>query len=466
MELCYLGNETILRYPIVNRQHVAENRSGRHRLFISGPYQTIVKARGQPEAQVKSMRHSSYLALCTAFAANCGAQAQEVLAPAAPYSVTAPVLRENQSRRAGFIPSLETSATGPQAPGPLHWGIFDLRPRFNYRLTYGSGLQTTPGEAKKTVINTITPGFLLDIGSHWSLDYTSTLQYYSDRAFRDSLGHSATLSGGTAWRDWVIGGSQSYRSSSSVLAETGRQTDQETFATGFNASYRFNSKLSTDLSLNQTFGSSENYTSYKQWSTMDWLNYQVWPRFTISVGLGGGYLKMNVGPDSIFEQYQGRIQWRATDKLSLQLNGGMEDRQFQANGASDLINPIFGASITYQPFEVTQLSLGADRNVSTSFFQNEVTENTSVHLSVNQRLLGHLYLTVGGGYRNTKHVASVMGFSVDRQDDNSYADARLSCTLRKHARVAIFYRHSENSSGQSLYTYTSEQGGFELGYHF
>lgn len=402
-------------------------------------------------------------AICSAFYT---IRAQEVLAQVPLFSVEPPVLREAQGQRAGFMPSLETLATGPAGKGPLHWGIFDWRPHLVYRLTYGDGIQATPGNAKKTVINEITPGFLLDIGNHWSLDYSPTLRYYSNHAFRDSLDHSAVLSGGAVWRDWFISGSQSYRTSSSTLAETGTQTDQETYATVFNASYRFNSKLSTDLSLNQTFGSSENYTSYKQWSTMDWLNYQVWPRFTISAGLGGGYLKMNVGPDSFFEQYQGRIQWRATDKLSLQINGGLEDRQFQSNGASDLIDPIFGASITYQPFEVTQLSLGADRNVSTSFFQNEVTENTSVHLSVNQRLLGHLYLTVGGGYRNTKHVASVMGFSVDRQDDNYYADARLSCTLRKHARVAIFYRHNENSSGQSLYTYTSEQGGFELGYHF
>ena len=323
-----------------------------------------------------------------------------------------------------------------------------------------------PGHQFTTAINEFSPGFLVGIGSHWSLDYNPTLRFYSNKAFQDHTDQAVTLTGGAVYGDWVLGGSQSYRSSSTPLAETGAQTDREMFDTGVSASRRFGSKLSTDLTLSQSFGSAQQFTSYKEWSTMDWLNYQVWPRLTLGAGAGYGYVNMNVGPDSMYEQYQGRVNWRVTDKISLGLNGGLEDRQFQTGGAGDLLSPIFGASIAYQPFAFTQLSLSANKAVSPSYFQNQVTENTSIQLGLNQRFFGRFNFNVGGGYRTTKFVASAAGFSAGRQDDFYFYDARLSCIVRKRGTVAVFYHHSENSSGQSLFTFTSDQVGVELGYHF
>ena len=202
---------------------------------------------------------------------------------------------------------------------------------------------------------------------------------------------------------------------------------------------------------------------------MDWLNYQVWPRLTLGIGAGYGYVSMDVGTDSMYEQYQGRINWRITDKISVGISGGLEDRQFQTGGAGDLLNPTYSASITYAPFEVTQLSLSANKAVSTSLFQNQVTENTSIQVGLNQRLFKRLNLNLGVGYGNTKYVASTAAaFTAVRQgqDDSLSYDARLGCPIRKRATASVFYHHSENSTGQSGYAYTSEQVGFELGYRF
>ncbi len=402
----------------------------------------------------------------------CGhslAHAQEVLAPGAAYSTTPRAMQSYEAGRAGFIPSVETSATGMREDGPFKWAFFDLRPHATYRFSYGDGIQSSPGNQHKIVINEIAPGFLLDIGSHWTLDYTPTLRFYSSKAFKDSTDHAVTLTGGAVYGDWVLGGSQSYSTSSTPLAETAAQTDQESFNTGLNASRRFGSKVSADFSLSQAISSAQSYTSSKQWSTMDWLNYQVWPRLTLGIGAGYGYVSMDVGTDSMYEQYQGRINWRITDKISVGISGGLEDRQFQTGGAGDLLNPTYSASITYAPFEVTQLSLSANKAVSTSLFQNQVTENTSIQVGLNQRLFKRLNLNLGVGYGNTKYVASTAAaFTAVRQgqDDSLSYDARLGCPIRKRATASVFYHHSENSSGQPGYAYTSEQVGFELGYRF
>ena len=104
--------------------------------------------------------------------------------------------------------------------------------------------------------------------------------------------------------------------------------------------------------------------------------------------------------------------WRATDKISFQLHGGVEDREFFRAGADDLINPIFGALVQYQPFETTKLSLGAERVVAVSYFQGQVTETTGVTGNLTQRLLKRFYLSLGGVYQTVRYVPSANGVPV------------------------------------------------------
>jgi hypothetical protein len=199
---------------------------------------------------------------------------------------------------------------------------------------------------------------------------------------------------------------------------------------------------------------------------MDWLNYQLWPRFDIGIGVGGGYVAVSQGTDMTYEQYQGRVNWRATDKISFQVHGGLEDRQFLDAGTGDLINPIYGVTVQYQPFEVTTLSLSANHTVSTSPFQNQVTENTDLTGSLNQRLLKRLYLSLGGGYHAVTYVASANGVSVGRQDKYCSFNARLSTTFLKRGTIAATYQFSNNSSSLAGYGYSSNQFGFEVGFRY
>ena len=219
---------------------------------------------------------------------------------------------------------------------------------------------------------------------------------------------------------------------------------------------------------------------------MDWLNYQFWPRLNAGLGVGLGYTTQDGSPDSINEQYQARVNWRATDKISFQLSGGLQDQQYLSGGAGDLVTPIFGATIQYQPFEQTRFSVSASRTVSPASFQNQTTESTGISADLNQRLLGKLYLDLSGGYATTKFLslatlANQIGYGTGRTDDSYSFSARLSCPLLKRATVSVFYQYSDNSSSQtgylqyyqtniplsqSAFAYTSTQVGFEIGYRF
>jgi len=143
-----------------------------------------------------------------------------------------------------------------------------------------------------------------------------------------------------------------------------------------------------------------------------------------------------------------------------------------SGGAGALVTPIFAATIQYQPFDQTMLSVSASRSVSPASFQNQTAENTGITGDLNQRLLGKLYLDLSGGYNKTKYAASATGLSTSRNDDVYSFNARLSCHPLKRGTVAMFYSYSNNSSSQSGFTsgsgfgYTSTQVGFEIGYRY
>lgn len=424
------------------------------------------------------------------------AEAQPVIMQPPQYTVPPPALQEVQNNgmqvfnpEAPFLEMLQND-------NPFQWGPVSFHPSVSYQFLYGTGIQSSPGNNAATILQTVSPNFLFIIGSHWTLDYSPSWTFYSSSQFQDTLSHTATLSWGMSTEDWVLGFSQGYSRSDAPSVEIGGQTEQEIYTTAFNASYQFNDKMSLDMGLNQSLnyvGNGENPTNLFQnlansysWSTMEWLNYEFWPRLNAGIGAGVGYTIQDGSPDSLNEQYQARVNWRATDKISFQLSGGLEDQQYLSGGAGDLLAPVFGASIQYQPFEHTQLSVGASRTVSSSVFQNQVAESTRVTADLNQRLLGKLNLDLGGVYGTTKYdslatLSNQIGFGASRNDDYYSFSARLTCPLFKGATISFFYQYSDNSSSQngylqyyqsnltlsqSAFSYASSQVGLGVAYQF
>lgn len=402
---------------------------------------------------------------------NRHAQAQSVLPPLPESANTTPAAlqsAQNDEMDVFATPAAETESE------PFRWGSLTLRPYFSYRFTYASGILVAPNQPASMVIQQISPGFLLDVGSHLTLDYAPTWSLYSNKNLENTIGNAVGLTWGSAYNDWVLGASQSYTAYSEPMVQTATQTSQQNYLTTASASYNFNTKMSMDLAVYQNFcfvgntstNSSGNLANYREWSTLDWLNYQFWPRLNVATGIGFGYDDVESSPALLFEQYQARIQWRATDKISFQLHGGIEDLQFLSGGESDLISPVFDGTIQYQPFEVTKLSLTAQRSVSPSLFQNQTTENTSFGGDLNQRLLEYFYLDLNGGYQITKYTSSTSSTAVNREDDYYFLNTQLSCTFLKRGTVAIFYQVSENSTSASGFGFVTHQVGFQIGYSY
>ena len=394
------------------------------------------------------------------FALDRQAQAQYILAPGPqPPDQTPPAMQQTNE--------MNVFATAPQTESePLKWGPVTLRPHPYYQFLYADGLQFNTNQVAHSIIQTISPGALLEIGQHWTIDYSPLWTFYSNKQFSDNFGQTASLVGGTTYNDWILGLIQIYSDISALSAATASQTRTETYNTALNGSYTMNSKMSLDLALNQNIVSVDQFSSYSEWSTMDWLNYQFWPRLNAALGAGGGYDDETSSPDMTFEQFQGRVNWRATDKIGFQLHGGVEVRQFLSGGASPLVNPVFDASVQYQPFEQTRISISGQRTVASSYLQDQVTETTGVSADLNQRLLGKLFLDLNGGYQLAKYVSSVNTSNSNREDDFYSFNVRLSRVFLKRGTIAVLYQLSKDNSSLPGYSFTSHQVGFQIGYTY
>ena len=405
------------------------------------------------------------------FASAINATAQGILPPPpTDFFGVPPTLETTGTNQPGIMPAPPMTAV-PEKP-LLEWGPVVFQPHLLYRLLYGDGVPAQPGQDYKTYINQIYPGILFRIGDHWTLDYTPTISLYSNRQFRDTLDHAVTLAGGTKVGDWTLGLSQGYVSSSQPLIETGGQTDTETYPTAISAIYQASSVVSLQLGANQEFRfvgqapGGQALTDSKSWSTMDWVNYQVSPKLGTGIGFGFGYDEVTFGSDMTHEDLQARIDWRPGEKLSLSVSGGAQYRQYLSSDVPASLNPIYGASVLYQLFEPTALSLAASRTYTPAYSQDQLSDATTISASLRQRLLKKLELDVSGGYFTTSYTATTVGVPVNRDDHGTFVNARLSAVVLKRATVAVFYARSDNSSNVPGYSYSSSQVGLELGYRF
>lgn len=343
-------------------------------------------------------------------------------------------------------------------------------------MTYATGLSAGPEERHNTIIHALSAGTLFRLKEHLTFDYTPTASFYSDPAFKNTLNHVASLSAEAVYANWAFTLAHHTAITSDPLVETSAQTDQQTHETSLAATCELNSKTSLDLGFNQNLrfisGTEQDVefesdlASSREWSANAGINYQFWTRLRAGIRIVAGYVDVDAGSDMTFEQLNGTLTWVTTDKLSFTLTAGGEVRQFLDSAASDLINPVFSASIRYQPVEPTVLLLTANRSTSASYFRSQVVKSTTLNAGLQQRLLKRLYLAVNGGYRSASYESTEIDEDVARTDEGFDIGASLSFTFLKRASFSVFYNYNKNSSSADSFAFSSSQAGFEIGYRY
>jgi hypothetical protein len=351
-------------------------------------------------------------------------------------------------------------------PDPFVWGEYILSPHFLDRFYYANGLQSEPGVKSNSYVDSVAPGLLMDIGSHWTFDYTPTWTFYSSRRFHDTVDESLVLAGAWSYRDTDLQFSQNYVTNHAPLIETGMQTYQQTYATIVDLTHHYTGQVSLEVVFDQNISFVSPPPDYYDWTLTEWLHYRFLSGIDVAGGVAEGYTLVHPGTDMDFFQPQARISFPLGKKLSFDVHAGDEEREFLSHPASYLNSPIFGATARYQPFDDTTVSLNADHEVSTSFFVNQVTEDTDWNVHVEQKILQHFTLSGGAAYTKSRYLAATVDTTAGREDYTYSYDIRLSTTFLRRGTLAGFYQYTQNWSNTPGFSFASSQIGCEVGFKY
>ena len=384
---------------------------------------------------------------------------QAVFSPPTPIDNTPPAFPQ--------APQNDSAPATPQAASsPFQWGFVTAHPHMSYRYLYGNGIQSTPGNQTKTSINAISLGVLLNVGSHWTLDYTPTQTYYSDRAFKDTFDQSVRLLGATTYENWSFQLAQSYSSTDTPLIETGQQTSEDDYSTNATAGYHFNERVQLDTNLSYVARYTTVYPDSKETTVGERLHYKFLPTVDTSVNLDYGSVNMSSGTDMNYTRPGAQVNWQATDKTSFNLQAGWEHRTFRDSGTDSLNSPTFAAGLHFQPTTTTSINLSTNRGVATAYFTDQITRNTAWQVDIQQRLLQHYYLSAGYSDQKSTYLSTDPTVVAGRDDKSHSFNVRLSTTFFERAEVAILYQDTHNDSNNSGFAFDSRQVGMELSYRY
>ncbi|MEO5959997.1 MAG: hypothetical protein ABIR80_12845 [Opitutaceae bacterium] len=368
----------------------------------------------------------------------------------------------------GSAHSAAAALSAALTPVSTFFGIGSSRftPRLSYRFLRADDILAQPGKFESSIIQAISAGVTVDFGTHWKADYEPSWIFYSNQAFSDTLDHALTLSGTTSYDDWTFQFTQGFATTSQPVIETAAQTESKNFSAGVLANYRLGRRTLLDTGINWSLRLTKVYPDSRDWSTRHSLRYKFSPGleagFTVSLGLSD----MGDNAKTAYTRPGVQIGWRPSDKLIVDLHGGLEIREGKSRNSDTSSDPIAGILVTYRPFEPTTFRLSHSRSVYPSYFEQLLNRNTASSVGIDQRFLKRFQASATWTRGKAVYIFSQTGANAGRDDTYRSFSGRLGAVAFKKADVAILYQTSGNSSNASGFGFGSTQYGFEVGYRF
>lgn len=374
-------------------------------------------------------------------------------------------------------------------------GSVDVRPHATYSLMYDDNIfldhkaKTAGGRGNAgrdhDFIHTFTPGLRLNAGdaaarqsAYFDANYEVVVTRFSNYSGSDAIDHNASVEFGGKFNRLSLGVSQKLESRSDAdaanLAANGR-AKRKTWTTEVKTSYEVSEKTTSGLDLTQVIGDYEAplVDSAERMANL-YLDYQVLPKVKMGLGATVGYLQVdgtaaNHNANSAYEQGLLRLNWAATEKLSINATGGIEHRNIQERGATDPDNFVFQVTANWKATEQTTVGLGVTRASKVSNAQlAQLNQETAVSGSVKHQLWESISLGIDAGYSYSHYKATTAAAAAVRDDNYIFAKPSLSYRFAERAQATVFYQYRRNDSNLLVNAndFYGNQLGLELSYRF
>jgi hypothetical protein len=389
-----------------------------------------------------------------------GLLAQELGGPlAGPTDAVTPRAAVSPDR--ALEPGAGADATVPNRRLPFHFGI-------TLAGYYDDNIYIRPGGAGKTgdFIYDVAPFVTWDSAQNTGLDnsvqisYSPGFVFYQEHPGNDTFEQNGSFLYGYhgSRSDLVV--TQQYASIQNSAPDEGDLVKVHEYLTTIKFDYMLTAKMSATLRAQQQIIDYDEGFASKQWTGSAYVNYEVMPKTTLSLGGLFGAADLD-GPNQTFEQINGRVVYTPTEKLSFNATAGGEFRQTQGY-AGTTVTPVFSAGFTYNPWDNTNVTATAYReyNYSAKFFGEDYLA-TGTAVSLTQGFGQKVSATLSASYENAAYADNLEDEANDINYNYFTARAAVDYRLQDWCDLSAFYQYRRNISAV-LNGFVDDQLGLQL----
>jgi hypothetical protein len=201
------------------------------------------------------------------------------------------------------------------------------------------------------------------------------------------------------------------------------------------------------------------------------MDYEMFPKIHAAFGVSGGYSAPSQGSASWVHADQARLTYSYSEKLTLNARGGYEWRFQSGNSISgtgrDAQGFIAGIGADYLLAASTAVGVTAERSIRPSIYEaNSSGLYNTVAVNLRQNFGERIFATLTGSYSMVEYDITETTANALQSYDFYSTQLQVGYQFTKRLNSNAFYRRLGRSSGAGLGTFTSNEVGMNVSYHF
>ena len=348
-----------------------------------------------------------------------------------------------------------------------------IAPHLDFTTTYDDNIFIQPKNKVSDVIFTLAPGIafgwwddeerlenFLDRkkpasaiehgrGNFLAFDYTAIFLGFAENSSENSFDQDARADAQWQSGKLTFDARLRFESKSEANIEIGHRVRTRTFAAEATARYDVGEKITVEANVSAEKNDREDFVNAVEWQTEDYVEYKVRPGLRLGLGGALGEAQVEAGPDQIFERILARAVVTLSEKLSASARAGVEFRQSDGR-LGDRTDPVFSATVEYEPWAATHISIEGYRRVQVSALSpDELITATGFVLKGERTLRAGTILAVESGFELAEYDSTTA-----RTDHVFFVRPSLSYNFATWGSVQLAYRfrRDESTRGESGFT--------------
>lgn len=303
-------------------------------------------------------------------------------------------------------------------------------------------------------------------GGYVRVAYRPTGVLYTDHHDSSRIDQDVTWDAGLRGKKLAIAYGGRAQQLGDATADAGRMNDRTVIEQVVRTAWTPREKLSLEVAAGQASSDyqdrqlADSRGSYGEVA----LRYAYSPKTRIGIIYRAGTFEVDGAGDQDIQRGTVRLEWKPREKLSFDVEAGVEHRKFDAGSST---SPVVEAKAVWQPREGTRVFLGGYRRTEASaFYPGQNYDLTGISAGVEQRIGRKWTGRLEGGLEDANYTRVSGTGAANRKDQIIFIRPSLRYQMTDDLGVEWFYRYEHNDSNQNGFGYENNSVGVQLGYKF